>query len=176
MGLVMSGIAAGGVGYYAAILHIILHALVKSGLFFHFNQLYRTFQSKSIQHTGNYFKYNPAGAIVILLGFISITAMPPSGLFVSEFLIFRSLFEANYFILLVVVLILLTIVIWAFGKNILKILFLPVEGIDESNIPIISPWESLTQYILMFTAIWLGLNPPDIFVRLIQDAVKTLPA
>jgi hydrogenase-4 component F len=175
MGIVMLGLAAGGVGYYAAILHIILHAFVKSGLFFQFNQLYRTFQSKSIQHVGNYFKYNPTGAIVLLLGFISATAMPPSGLFVSEFLIFRSLFEGNYIILLVLVLVLLTIVIWAFGKNILKILFLPVPGLDESKIPKINPWESLTQYLLMFAAIWLGLNPPIIFVQLIQDAVKILP-
>ncbi|TAL81259.1 MAG: hypothetical protein EPN88_00645 [Bacteroidetes bacterium] len=175
MGIVMIGIAAGGVGYYAAILHIILHAFVKSGLFFQFNQLYRVFQSKSIQHTGNYFKYNPAGAMVLLLGFISATAMPPSGLFVSEFLIFRSLFEGNYIILLVLVLLLLTIVIWAFGKNILKILFLPVAGLDETKIPKISPWESLTQYILMFIAIWLGLNPPNVFVSLIQDAVRILP-
>jgi hydrogenase-4 component F len=175
MGIVMLGIAAGGVGYYAAVLHIILHAFVKSGLFFQFNQLYRTFQSKSIDHVGNYFKYNPAGAIVLLLGFISATAMPPSGLFVSEFLIFRALFEGNYIILLVFVLLLLTIVIWAFGRNILKILFLPVPGLDESKIPRINPWESLTQYLLMFTAIWLGLNPPAIFVELIRDAVKILP-
>ncbi len=175
MGIVMLGIAAGGIGYYAAILHIVLHTFVKSSIFFQYNQLYRTFQSKSIQHVGNYFKYNPTGAIVLLLGFISATAMPPSGLFVSEFLIFRSLFEANYIVLLVVVLILLTIVIYAFGKNILKILFLPVPGLDESKIPKISPWESLTQYLLLFTAVWLGLNPPAIFVELIQDAVKILP-
>jgi hydrogenase-4 component F len=175
MGIVMLGIAAGGVGYYAAVLHIVLHAFVKSGLFFQFNQLYRTFQSKSIQQVGNYFRYNPAGALVLLLGFISATAMPPSGLFVSEFLIFRSLFEANYIIILALVLLLLTIVIWAFGKNVLKILFLPVPGLDESKIPKISPWESLTQYLLMFTAIWLGLNPPAMFVQLIQDAVKNLP-
>lgn len=175
MGIVMLGIAAGGVGYYAAVLHIVLHAFVKAGLFFQFNQLYRTFQSKSIQHVGNYFKYNPTGAIVLLLGFISATAMPPSGLFVSEFLIFRSLFEGKHIILLVLVLLLLTIVIWAFGKNILKILFLPVVGFDESKVPKINPWESLTQYILFFIAIWLGLNPPLVFVQLIQDAVKILP-
>jgi hydrogenase-4 component F len=175
MGIVMLGIAAGGIGYYAAILHIVLHAFVKAGLFFQFNQLYRTFQSKSILHVGNYFKYNPAGAIVLLFGFISATAMPPSGLFVSEFMIFRSLFDGKHIILLVMVLILLTIVIWAFGKNILKILFLPVEGIDESKIPKISPWESLTQYVLLFTAVWLGLNPPAVFIQLIQDAVKNLP-
>jgi hydrogenase-4 component F len=175
MGIVMLGIAAGGIGYYAAILHIILHAFVKSSLFFQFNQLYRTFQSKSIQYVGNYFKYNPTGAVVLLLGFISATAMPPSGLFVSEFLIFRSLFEAKFIVLLIVVLLLLTIVIWAFGKNIMKILFLPVQGIDETKIPKINPWESLTQYLLLFTAIWLGLNPPSIFVQMIQDAVKILP-
>lgn len=175
MGIVMLGIAAGGIGYYAAILHIILHAFVKSSLFFQFNQLYRTFQSKSIQYVGNYFKYNPAGAIVLLFGFISATAMPPSGLFVSEFLIFRSLFEGKYIVLLILVLLLLTIVIWAFGKNILKILFLPVQGLDETKIPKINPWESLTQYVLLFTAVWLGLNPPAIFVQMIQDAVKILP-
>jgi hydrogenase-4 component F len=175
MGIVMLGIAAGGVGYYAAILHIILHAFVKSSLFFQFNQLYRTFQSKSIQYVGNYFKYNPAAAMVLLLGFISATAMPPSGLFVSEFLIFRSLFEGKYFILLIVVLLLLTVVIFAFGKNIMKILFLPVQGLDETKIPKINPWESVTQYMLLFTAIWLGLNPPSIFVEMIQDAVKILP-
>jgi hydrogenase-4 component F len=175
MGIVMLGIAAGGVGYYAAVLHIILHAFVKSGLFFQFNQLYKTFQSKSIQYVGNYFKYNPAGAIVLLLGFISATAMPPSGLFVSEFLIFRALFEGKHIILLILVLLLLTVVIWAFGKNTMKILFLPVQGLDESKIPKINPWESLSQYILLFTAIWLGLNPPTIFVQLIQDAVKILP-
>jgi hydrogenase-4 component F len=175
MGIVMLGIAAGGIGYYAAILQIILHAFVKSSLFFQFNQLYRTFQSKSIQYVGNYFKYNPAGAIVLLFAFISATAMPPSGLFVSEFLIFRSLFEGKYIVLLIAVLILLTIVIWAFGKNIMKILFLPVPGIDESKIPKINPWESLTQYLLLFTAVWLGLNPPSIFVQMIQDAVKILP-
>jgi len=175
MGIVMLGIAAGGIGYYAAILHIILHTFVKSSIFFQFNQLYRTFQSKSIQHVGNYFKYNPTGAIVLLIGFISATAMPPSGLFVSEFLIFKSLFDGNFIILLVIVLLLLTIVIWAFGKNILKILFLPVADIDESRIPKTNPWESLTQYVLLFTAIWLGLNPPAIFVQLIQDVVKNLP-
>ena len=175
MGLVMLGIVAGGIGYYAAILHIILHAFVKSSLFFQFTQLYRVFQSKSIYHVGNYFKYNPSGAMVLLLGFISATAMPPSGLFVSEFLIFRSLFEAHHIILLLVVLLLLTMIIWAFGKNIFKILFIPPIGFDESKVPVISPWESATQFILLALAVYLGLNPPAVFVQLINESVMLLP-
>ena len=174
MGLVMLGVAAGGIGYYAAILHLVLHALVKSSLFFQFNQLYRVFQSKSVVYVGNYFKYNPTGAVVLLIAFISATAMPPSGLFVSEFMIFRSLFEGQYIFVLLLVLLLLTIIIWAFAKNIFQILFTPVVGFDDSNVPQISPWESLTQYVLLFTAVWLGLNPPEIFVQLIRESVILL--
>jgi len=175
MGLVMLGIAAGGIGYYAAILHIILHSFIKSSLFFQFTQLYRIFQNKSIYHVGNYFKYNTTGAMVLLLGFISATAMPPSGMFVSEFLIFRSMFDAGQILLLIVVLLLLTMIIWAFGKNVFKILFIPAVGFDDKNLPVINPWESVSQFILLAAAIYLGLNPPESFVNLIQESVQFLP-
>jgi hydrogenase-4 component F len=176
MGLVMLGIAAGGVGYYAAILHIVLHSLVKSSLFFQYNQIYKTFKNKNIYYLGNYFKYNTTGAIVLLLAFISVTAMPPSGLFVSEFLIFRSLFEAKQLLVMIVVLILLTMIIWAFAKNIFKILFTPVVDFDETNVPKINPWHSFSQFILIGGAAYLGLNPPAIFVELINDTIRLLPS
>ena len=175
MGIVMLGVAAGGIGYYAAILHIVLHAFVKSSLFFQFTQLYRVFQDKNIYHVGNYFKYNPTGAMVVLLGFISATAMPPSGLFVSEFLVFKSLFESSQIGLLVGVLLLLTMIIWAFGSNILKILFIPPVDFDDSKVPVISPWESLTQYVLLAAAVYLGLNPPMAFVELIKESILLIP-
>jgi hydrogenase-4 component F len=175
MGLVMLGIAAGGIGYYAAILHIVLHAFVKSSFFFQYNQIYRVFKNKNIYLLGNYFKYNTTGAIVVLLAFISVTAMPPSGMFVSEFLIFRSLFESNQLILLLVVLLLLTLIIWAFAKSIFKILFVPPVNFDESTVPAISPWRSVSQFVLIGGAAYLGLNPPMIFVDLIKDSILLLP-
>jgi hydrogenase-4 component F len=113
--------------------------------------------------------------MVLLLGFISATAMPPSGMFVSEFLIFRSMFEAHQIILLVAVLLLLTMIIWAFGKSIMKILFIPPVGFDDSHVPVISPWESSSQFILLALAVYLGLNPPAEFVQLIKESVMLLP-
>ena len=175
MGIVMLGVAAGGIGYYAAVLHVVLHAFVKSSLFFQFNQLYRVFQNKSIYHVGNYFKYNATGAMVLLLGFISSTAMPPSGLFVSEFLIFKSLFDVGQIILLIAVLLLLTMIIWSFGKNIFKVLFIPAVGFDDSNVEKISPWESVSQFLLLAFAVYLGLNPPPVFVQLLKESVSLLP-
>lgn len=174
-GIMMLGLAAGGIGYYAAILHAVLHAFVKSSLFFQQGQIYRVYQSKSIYDVGNYFKYNVTGAVVILLAFFFATAMPPSGLFISEFLIFRSLFEADYLWVLIIVMALLTIIIWAFGKNILKLLFTPAVDFKEDNIEKINPAESLSQFILLGLVVYLGLNPPQGFVTLIQEAIKNLP-
>ena len=174
MGLVILGLSAGGIGVYAAILHIILHTLIKPTLFLQFNQVYWVYQSKSIYDVGNYFKYNKAGAIVIFLGFISATAMPPSGMFISEFLIFQSLFEAHYILILLAVLILLTMIIWGFGSNIFKLLFTPPLSIDETKIPHISSWESLSQYLLLGLAVYLAYNPPAEFVTLLKDAAKLM--
>ncbi len=175
MGLVMLGIAAGGIGYYAAILHIVLHSFIKASLFFQYNQLYKVYKNKNIYQLGNYFKYNTTGAMVVLFAFISVTAMPPSGMFVSEFLIFRSMFEANQLILLIVVLLLLTFIIWAFAKNIFRILFIPAVNFDESKVPQISQWRSLSQFVLIGGAAYLGLNPPLLFVDLINESIKFLP-
>jgi hydrogenase-4 component F len=175
MGIVMLGVVAGGIGYYAAILHIIFHAFVKSSLFFQMGQIYRIYKTKSIYYVGDYFKYNLTGSIVVLLGFFCATAMPPSGLFISEFLIFRSLFEANYLPVLIIVMILLTMIIWAFGKNIFKLLFSPAVGFKADNMERINPAESISQFILFGLVVYLGLNPPQEFVTLIQEAIKNLP-
>jgi len=137
--------------------------------------VYRIYKSKSIYDAGNYFKYNTAGAMVLLFGFFIVTAMPPSGMFVSEFLIFRSLFESNHLWLLAIVLLLLTMIIWSFGKNIFKILFIKPVGFNEETIEKINPVESLSQYIFLALVIYLGLNPPAEFVNLINNAVQHLP-
>jgi hydrogenase-4 component F len=174
MGLVVLGLAAGGIGVYAAILHIILHTLVKPTLFFQYNQIYWVFQSKSINNVGGYFKYNKVGAVVVILAFFSATAMPPSGLFVSEFMIFQSLFTNNLIILLLAVVLLLTFIIWGFGSNIFKLLFTPLKDFDETTVPKISPWESASQYILIIISVYLAYNPPIEMVNLINEAVKLI--
>lgn len=174
-GIVMLGLVAGGLGYYAAVLHIILHSFVKSSLFFQQGQIYRIYKSKSIYDVGSYIKYNPTGSIIMLLAFFFATAMPPSGLFISEFMIFSSLFKANYLSLLIVVILLLTVIIWAFGKNIFKLLFSSPVDFNEDKVEKINPAESISQFILLGLVVYLGLNPPQEFVTLIQEAVKNLP-
>ncbi|MEX2235089.1 MAG: proton-conducting transporter membrane subunit [Cyclobacteriaceae bacterium] len=175
MGIVMLGVASGGAGYYAAILHLVLHSFAKPALFFQVDQVYRIYRSKSIYDIGNYFAYNTPGAMVLLFAFFIITAMPPSGMFISEFLIFRSIFESGKIWLLILVLLFLTLIIWSLGKNIFKMLFIRTLGFKEENIKKIHPAESLSQFMLLALVVYLGLNPPVELVNLIHDATQHLP-
>jgi len=175
IGIVMLGIASGGAGYYGAILHLILHSFAKPALFFQVDQVYRIYRSKSIYDIGNYFSYNTAGALVLLFSFFIITAIPPSGMFISEFLIFRSIFESGNIGLLATVLLLLTLIVWALGKNIFKMLFIKTVGFQDDTIIKIHPVESLSQFMLLALVIYLGLNPPGELVNMIREATQHLP-
>ncbi|MDR0815415.1 MAG: hydrogenase 4 subunit F, partial [Bacteroidales bacterium] len=84
IGLAAIGLAMGGQGYFAALLHVILHSLVKAALFFQFGQVSYIYKSVKRNDIGNYFRINVWGGLVLLIGFFCITAMPPSGMFVSE--------------------------------------------------------------------------------------------
>ena len=183
MGIAMLALTAGGIGYYAAVLHVLLHALVKSSLFFQYTQIYMVYRTKHIPDIGNYINYNFTGAMVLLLGFICAVAIPPSGLFVTEFMMFQALFQTNRIVLLVSVIILLTIIMWAFGKSIFSILFLPVSDnmsdkqISDNLLPgntNISPWYSVSQFFLLTFSVYLALFPPDSFTAMINDAIKIL--
>ncbi|OFY64541.1 MAG: hypothetical protein A3H98_01075 [Bacteroidetes bacterium RIFCSPLOWO2_02_FULL_36_8] len=175
IGLAVTGLASGGVGRYAAILHLILHTFTKSALFFQVGPVYRIFKSKNIYDMGNYFKYNLSGTLVLLVAFFTITAMPPTGMFVSEFMIFRSLFDSGNWGMLAGLLILLTLIIYAFGKNIFKILFTSPAGFNESEIPKIPVIESVPEFILLGLVMYLGIYPPAVFVNLINNAISLLP-
>jgi len=76
VGIIAISLGVGGIGYYAAFLHIILHSFTKAGLFYQVGQSKRYFHSYELNKTGNYFKLFPAGAIVLLMGLICITAIP----------------------------------------------------------------------------------------------------
>lgn len=177
MGIVAIGLGTGGIGYYAAFLHLIFHSFTKASIFYQIQQVHHLYKSYLIRNTGGYFNYYTPGAMVILLCFISITAMPPSGMFVSEFMIFRAMFEKHYIVLLVFLLILLTFAMWALGKNFFRLTFSPPIDLDVRHLTDekISPVESLSQFILLGMVIYLGFNPPAQMVELINEAVKNLP-
>jgi hydrogenase-4 component F len=70
---------------------------------------------------------------------------------------------------------LLTVIIWAFGKNVFKMLFVKPVDFDDSHVESIPFSESLSQFILLALVVYLGLNPPPVMVDLINTAIGSLP-
>jgi len=173
MGLAAIGIASGGIGYFAAIFHMVLHAFVKASVFYQIDQFHRNFRTYMINETGNYFNRNLAGAMVFLLILIAIIAMPPSGLFVTEFWIFKALFTSAHFFIFVLALFFLSIAMYCLAKNFLHILFNQTKDLlPAAEKP--DPSETWSQYFLLALVFYLGINPPAAMINLIQEAVKNL--
>ncbi|MFQ5686487.1 MAG: proton-conducting transporter membrane subunit [Candidatus Scalindua sp.] len=174
MGIVALALSAGGIGYYAAILHITLHSFAKAGLFYQIGQVYSVYNSYLIKKCGNYIKLNPLGAIVVILAFICITAIPPSGLFVSEFMAFKSLFAGNHYYIAIAALFLLTVIIFVIGKNLLRLLYYNGKELITPQSVKVNTLETVSQFVLFGLIIYLGVNPPEFFSDLIKGATAVL--
>lgn len=174
MGIVCLALFAGGVAYYAAILHVVLHSFIKSGVFYQFGQSNFIFKSIWVKDSGAYFKINPTGALVVLFGFFSITAMPPSGLFVTEFLIFKALFEKNHILVSLIALVLLTIILFQIARFLFHLLFdkMP-EHLANEEIHV-NKYETITQFLLFGFAVYLAYSPPAFFTEIIQSAISII--
>lgn len=175
-GLVAIALGVGGMGYYAAILLMVLHSFVKSSLFFQTGQLYRILNTHLIEDKVSYMIIYPAGGMVFLIGLVCLIAIPPSGLFVAEFLIFKSLVFGGHWFILITVLILLAFIIYALSNRILKMVFLKQQKMgDEMKTTSVRPVETISQFIFLAIVIFACFYQPQFLVDLIHQAVAGLP-
>lgn len=175
MGLVAIAIGIGGVGYFAALLLIILHSLTKSSLFYQMGQLSRILHTFRLDECGNYIKYYPAGALVLIVGLICILAIPPSGLFVAEFMIFKGMVIDGRWAVLFITVILLCFVIYAMSTRFMHIIFSEPRN-NAAPVPDkVNPAETISQFLLLGIVILMCLYQPQPLVDLINQSIALLP-
>jgi len=174
VGIIAIGLAVGGIGYYAAILHLTFHSFVKASIYYQIGAIRQFFKTGWIKDTGNYFKLNPVGGLALILCEISVLSIPPSGLFVSEFLTFKAIIVSGHIYVAIFLFLLLTVIIYVFSKNTYHLLFgdAPTD-INYDEIKTV-PFESASQFILLFLVIYLGISPPQFFTDLIYAATAIL--
>jgi len=177
MGLVAIALGSGKSGYYAAILLVILHSLVKSSIFFSMGQFKQVNQSYELKQVGNYMKNYSAGALLLLCSVIFIIAIPPSGIFISEILIFKSLIEQQQWLTFIITALLLTAVIYALLTRVLHILFSDAsEPIEKTNTgEKINVIETVPQYVLLLIVAVLCFYQPPFLVDAINASIESLP-
>ncbi len=172
--LAIIAFACGGVGYFAAVLHLIMHSLTKSSLFFQVSQMHRIYNTKWDEGIGSYLKVNPLGGLVILLGFLSIIGLPPSGLFISELMMVQALVSNNLWWLAVIIIGLVLVIIYGLATRMLGILFIDKHN-HNINIRGATLWESAIQLCLILLVFYIGLFRPKEIVDTINLAIQTLP-
>ena len=80
MGIAALGFGFGGLGAFAAILHIIYHALAKSLLFFASGNIFLRYSSTKIAKVKGMLSAIPATSLVFIIGFLTIVGVPPFGI------------------------------------------------------------------------------------------------
>ena len=173
MGLVAIGIGVGGVGYYAALFLLVLHSLTKSSLFYQMGQLSRVLHTFKLDDCGRYLKLYPAGALVLITGMICILAIPPSGLFITEFMIFKALVFNDQWFVLIIVILLLCFVIYAMSTRIMHIIYSDPRNENNQKPPEkINSVETVSQFLFLGIVIVMCFYQPPILVDLINQSIS----
>lgn len=176
MGLVAIALGTGKQGYYAALLLIVLHSLAKSSLFYQMGQLSRVLHTFKLDDSGRYMRLYPAGAIVLLTGMICILAIPPSGMFISEFMIFKAMAGNGQWWVLAAAVILLCFVIYAMSTRIMHVNFSSPRNEIGLKMPgNVNPAETVSQFILLAIVIMICFYQPPFLVDLINSSIALLP-
>ncbi len=150
-GITMLGLALGGVGVYAALIHSLAHFVIKGVVYLQMSVVGRLYDSYKVGRIVGYVGVDRVGAVVIMLCAVAMVAAPPSLLFLSEYLIFSEVISTpRWWLIIPIVVPLLACAYWTLTK-LLMILF----GASKRNFVIAKRKPTLFSLILVL--IMLGL-------------------
>ena len=159
MGILAIGTALGGVGMLAAIIHLIGHSLIKASFFLTSGNVLEIYGTKKIKSVTGLLKTDKKTGWLWVASFLGIVAFPPSVLFISEFLMVKTMFLKGHFIMCALFLLLLTIVLYGLGKAVVKMSFsAPTHEVE----PVKLSWTMyLPQVVMLILAFVIGIYMPQ---------------
>ena len=93
MGIITFAFGMGGaLANFAGILHMTMHSLTKSAIFFAVGHISQVKGSQKIADIGGLTETHPVLGWVLVVGVMAIAGLPPLGIFMSEFLVVSSTF------------------------------------------------------------------------------------
>ncbi len=168
MGIVALGFGVGGIGVFAAILHMIYHALVKPALFFLAGNIFLKYSSTKIFNIRGVISTLPVSAGLFLAGFFAVTGTPPFGIFFTKVYILSAGIGMNLFAGMIA-LFAFALVFIGFFRQVIAMMFgeKPSEmPVGEINRLLIAP-----PLLLIAAALALSFYLPPFLSELITQAV-----
>ena len=134
-GLICIGVGLGPLGVFAALLHLINHTAVKSMMFFLVRAIEFKYCSPLIKDVRGMLKVMPWTAGLFAVGILALIGLPPFGLFVSEFALFRAGCASHHYWLMGLTLVLLVVAFVSFINQLNNMLYGPVpEGANVGEL------------------------------------------
>ena len=168
MGILIIGTALGGLGIFAAIIHLIGHSLIKASFFLTSGNILKLYGTKKIKKITNIITTDKKTGWLWILCLLGITAFPPSVLFISEFLIIKSMFLKEHYILALIFVLLLTIILFGLAKAVFGMCYGENQKDKTSNTIKLPITMYIPQILLLITAFILGLYIPWNLTELVQ--------
>src|SRR5271157_5090050 len=104
MGIITFAFGMGGpLANFAALLHMTMHSLTKSAIFYAVGHISQVKGTQRISDMGGLTETNPVLGWGLVLGVIAIAGLPPLGIFMSEFLVVSSTFARAPLLALILV-------------------------------------------------------------------------
>ncbi len=174
MGILAIGTALGGVGYLAVILHLIGHSLAKASFFLASGNILELYETKNIKSVKGLMRADKKTGWLWLLSFLAICAFPTSVLFISEFLIIKTLILKGHYLACSVFALLLTVIIYGMARAVIKMTYREISGekqdIIEKNRNKITLSMYLPQVVMLAVVFVLGVYIPNFLNDIIQAA------
>lgn len=96
MGLIVFAFGVGGpLANFAGLLHMAMHSLTKSSIFFAVGHITQAKGTQTMAEIRGLSESHPGLALCLAAGVLAIAGLPPSGVFMSEFLIITTSFAQN---------------------------------------------------------------------------------
>lgn len=102
-GIMALGFGFGGIGAYAAILHMIYHSLAKASLFFLAGNVFLKYSSTKIAAVKNMLANLPKTSALLTLGVLAAVGIPPFGMFFTKLYVLSAGMAKHPFIVLGVI-------------------------------------------------------------------------
>jgi hydrogenase-4 component F len=104
MGIITFAFGMGGaLANFAGLLHMTMHSLTKSAIFFAVGHVAQVKGTQRIADMGGLTETHPVLGWGLVLGVVAIAGLPPLGIFTSEFLVVTSTFARSPFLALILV-------------------------------------------------------------------------
>lgn len=177
MGIIAIGVGIGGIGLYAALLHMVVHSLAKTSFFFIAGNIFYAWKSNEIAKIRGIVHYLKINGWLWIACFIALSGMPPFASFLSEFLLVKGFFLKGYYVQAGIFFFLLTLILYGMGRSVLHMSFGHGNtGEDPAIVPLAKP--SAIGYwpvgILLLILLLLGIYMPGSIDTLIRQAAMEI--